>query len=416
MNLVLGLSMTSSSVRWVLVEGATGEGATLDRGSLAIGTDEAFDADALISALFDKVGPRRVHAIGLTWSGAAEETASAVWQALTDRDVEDVIAVSDLEAAEALTCGIADIAGYERVVACVVEPDAAVVAAVTPDGVTADRVDAIAPGDVDSLSPDAVFVVGSGDVDGLVAELEQGTLAPVISADESDLALARGSALASALAVSMLDVQPVPEEHHVSGTAKLASVLAAAVVTFVISLSVALSMTLVPDDEPRIARSEASEASEVSEPETIPDAPASPVKAAPRSPKPPVPWTSEVPAPAEPVAVAVQVPDAALIVERPAGSVAPLPEYLDRGVPAPAYIPPAPAYVPPAPPPNYLPPAAAPGYVPPGQPPLAPVPPPGMPAAQVPMASQQQEPRLRDRIIDRIPIINRFHEPDPYGQ
>ncbi|MDT5186971.1 MAG: hypothetical protein QOI29_5129, partial [Mycobacterium sp.] len=24
-------------------------------------------------------------------------------------------------------------------------------------------------------------------------------------------------------------------------------------------------------------------------------------------------------------------------------------------------------------------------------------------------------PRLRDRIIERIPILNRFHEPNPYG-
>jgi hypothetical protein len=44
--------------------------------------------------------------------------------------------------------------------------------------------------------------------------------------------------------------------------------------------------------------------------------------------------------------------------------------------PEPAYVPPAPNYVPPAPPP---------------------------------------QPRLRDRIIERIPIINRFHEPNPYG-
>jgi hypothetical protein len=45
--------------------------------------------------------------------------------------------------------------------------------------------------------------------------------------------------------------------------------------------------------------------------------------------------------------------------------------------PAPVYVPPVPAYVPP------------PAYV--------PAPPP--------------QPRLRDRIIERIPIINRFHEP-----
>ena len=129
MNLVLGLSMTSSSVRWVLVEGTTGEGETLDRGSLPVDTDAAFDADVLLNALFDKAAGNQVHAIGLTWTGAAEATASAVWQALTDRQAENVIAISDLEAAEALTRGIADIAGYDRVVVCVVEPGSAVVAA-----------------------------------------------------------------------------------------------------------------------------------------------------------------------------------------------------------------------------------------------------------------------------------------------
>jgi len=50
----------------------------------------------------------------------------------------------------------------------------------------------------------------------------------------------------------------------------------------------------------------------------------------------------------------------------------------------PAAPPPVPAYVPPAPAPNYVPPAPP-------------------------------QPRLRDRIIERIPIINRFHEPNPYG-
>ncbi|PEG35939.1 hypothetical protein CRI77_24160, partial [Mycolicibacterium duvalii] len=58
-------------------------------------------------------------------------------------------------------------------------------------------------------------------------------------------------------------------------------------------------------------------------------------------------------------------------------------------------------------PPNYLPPAPAPAYVPPPAP--AQLAPPPVPAAPV-------QPRLRDRIIERIPIINRFHEPEyPYG-
>ena len=380
MDLVLGLSMTSSSVRWVLVEGTTGEGATLERGSLPADSDAAFDANALLSALLDNAGGRRLHAIGLTWTGAAGATASAVWQALTDREVENIIAVSDLEAAEALTCGIADIAGYERVVVCVVEPGAAVVAAVTPDGVIADRVDAAALGDVEGLSPDAVFVVGSGDVDAVVAELHQRTQAPVISADEADLALARGAALAAASAVSILDAQAAPVRRHLSRTTTLAAVLAAAVVTFVVSLSVALGLTLTPDDEvPQIARSETS-VREATAP--LPAPSPAPAKAAPRPAAPP----PAAPAVAETIAVAVPVPEAA---------------------PAPAYIAPAPDYVPPAPPPNYLPPAPAPAYVPPVLPPPAQVP---------PVVPQYQEPRLRDRIIERIPIINRFHEPNPYGR
>ncbi len=61
--------------------------------------------------------------------------------------------------------------------------------------------------------------------------------------------------------------------------------------------------------------------------------------------------------------------------------------------PRPAYTPPAPAYTPPAP--AYTPPAPA--YVP--------------PVPQVPAV--QPEPRLRDKIIERIPIINRFHDPQP---
>lgn len=80
----------------------------------------------------------------------------------------------------------------------------------------------------------------------------------------------------------------------------------------------------------------------------------------------------------------------------PAPEVAPINEPPAYIPPAPVYTPPAPAYVPPAPAPAYVPPAPPPNYVPPAPP----------------------QPRLRDRIIERIPIINRFHEPElqyPYN-
>ena len=49
MDLVLGLSVTSTAVRWVLVEGTSGEGAPVDRGALDITDEGPFDADGLLS-------------------------------------------------------------------------------------------------------------------------------------------------------------------------------------------------------------------------------------------------------------------------------------------------------------------------------------------------------------------------------
>jgi hypothetical protein len=60
--------------------------------------------------------------------------------------------------------------------------------------------------------------------------------------------------------------------------------------------------------------------------------------------------------------------------------------------------PPAPEFVPPAAPAYEPPPAQAP-----------PIPTYAPPPVYVPPVAPQ--PRLRDRIIERIPIINRFHEP-----
>ena len=397
MDLVLGLSMTSSSVRWVLVE-AAGEDRTLDRGSLPVDHLEGFDANALLSALLDRTAGR-LHAIGLNWTISAEATANAVWQALTDRGVENVIAVSDIEAAEALARGVAEFAGPERVVVCIAEPDTAVVASVTPDGVTADRVHPWALTDVDELSPDTVLVAGSGDVGTVVDELRQRTEAVVVAADEADLALARGAALAAESAVSLLDAQTGPSRRVVSPAVAVGSVLAAAVVTFVVSLSIALGMTFTPDTEaPQMARSATQPL-----PESGPAAPAEATPPAPKSRPAPPP---AAPVPAEPVAVAV--PDAMPIVveppEAPPAPQAPPPVY-EEPIAAPPAPPEPPAYVPPPPPPNYLPPAPAPApaYVPP-----APAPNVAPPQLNVP----QQQPRLRDRIIERIPIINRFHEPE----
>lgn len=385
MDLVLGLSMTSTAVRWVLVEGTTGEGVPLDRGVRG-GAD--------ITGLLDDIAtPSRLHALGVTWTDEVHAAADQVLQTLADRGIRNVVAVSDLEAAEALARGIADIAGYDDVVVCIVEPDAAVVARVDGAGVTADRVDR--PADrADALEltsgvmatlendhPDAIFVVGSDDgLDVIVAALADAAPCPVITAAEADLALARGAALASARAVNLLDATAARRFAPVlSRTGVLTSVLAAAAVTFVVSLSVALGLRFTPE-RPAPQVDAAAELAPAPAPQPKPAPPPAPVPHA---------QTVAVEVPPAPAAVPEPVPE---VVYEPAPQAPPEPVYQEPAAPAPVYQPPAPVYVPPP----------APVYVPP------PAPPPPVTYPQ---------PRLRDRIIERIPIINRFHEPQyPYGQ
>ncbi len=372
MDLVLGLSMTSADVRWVLVAGTTAEGATICR--------DAVDFDTLDDVIA-AVGENRLHAIGVTWTNEAESAASTLLDALAARGLYNVITVSQQEAADSLAMGIADRGGYRDVAVCIVEPDDALVARVDADGVTTERVDPTADDMLARLDrsddrPEAIFVLGSADDIDSIATSFHGAAVPVITAAEADLALARGAALASARAVNTLEAPPTRWRMR-SRIGALTSVVAAAVVVFVVSLSVALGLGLTPDTNSTVAQRDT--AATADQPARVPAAPSvaqavpQPVPAAP-----PPPPAEAAPPVAHTIVEAAPAPDAVPVVEPPA---APPPVY----DPPPAALPPVPAYVPPAPAPNYVPPA----------------PPP--------------QPRLRDRIIERIPIINRFHEPAPYG-
>ncbi len=352
-DLVLGLSMTSADVRWVLVEGTTAEGATICRD--AVGADTLEDVIAA-------VGENRLHAIGVTWATEAETAASTLLDALAARGLGNVITVSEQEAADALATGIADRGGYGQVAVCIVDPDDALVALVDADGVTTERVDPTVDGVTAVLAgsdgrPEAIFVLGSADgIDGFASSID-GVAAPVITAAEADLALARGTALASAQAVNILETRQA-RWRLPSRIGALTSVVAAAVVVFVVSLSVALGLGLTPDTDSTVAQRDT--VATTDQPARLPAAP-SIAQAVPR----PAPVAPPAAPPPEAVVAQTIVEAAAPVVQPPA-----------------------------APPPAYVPPAPAPDYVPPAPPP---------------------QPRLRDRIIEHIPIIGRFHQPNPYG-
>jgi hypothetical protein len=351
-NLVLGLSMTSADVRCVLVEGSTAEGATLRR--------DAVDFDTLDDVIA-AAGEDRLHAIGITWANEAEEAASTLLDALATRGLDNVITVSEQEATESLALGIAYRGGYTDVAVCIIQPDDALFALVSADGVTTERVDPSADDmlallDRHDVQPEAIFVLGSADDIDSTAAAFHGAAVPVITAAEADLALARGAALASARAINTLYARRA-RWHLPSRIGALTSVVAAAVVVLVVSLSVALGLGLTSDRDSTVAQRDT--AATTDQPARLPTLP-SMAKAAPQ----PVPAAPPPPEASPPLAhmmveAAAPAPNAVPVVEPPAPQDVP-----------PAYVPPpAPAYIPPPPP----------------------------------------QPRLRDRIIERIPIINRFH-------
>ncbi|BBZ62999.1 DUF7159 family protein [Mycolicibacterium monacense] len=431
MDLVLGVSVTSTALRFVLVEGATGDGATVDSGTLAMPVS-GDSLDALVGAVSGE-GPyaaapgQRPLAVGVTWTESVTEQAAGLMTALTARGVRNVVALSPAESAAALAAGLGDLAAQTDVAVCVAEPDVALVAVVTADTVHVDQIDRAGAGalarqvretaDSTAVYPEAVYVLGSADdVDAVVAELAGLVTAPVLSAAEADLALARGAALASAqgsvgvdapLALAQVTTD-APRSWLTWRIPALTSVLVAAVVTFVVSLSVALGLELTPqmrsDDaatrQVASASDQAKAAVDAPAPEALP-------KAAPKPAAPPPPPEAPPAPPPEAVTVVDIAPAAPAPAPEVAPEVAPViePVYAAPEVappPAPVYVPPAPpVYVPPAP--AYVPPPApvAPAYTPPQ-------------AGYVPPVAPQQ-PRLRDRIIERLPIINRFHEPQyPY--
>lgn len=410
MDLVLGLSVTSTALRWVLVEGVTGDGDAVDRGVLDVIDDSTFDAQALFTVLLDaneSVVEGGVHAVGVTWTPDGESVAGAILEALATRGLPNVISVSEAEAAEALASGIADIAGYEDVAVCVFEPGVTLVALVNADGVAVDPQNLPADGnlelaasvialDLNDRRLDAIFVVGSADLDPVVSSMDTVAAAPVISSAEADMAMARGAAVASATAVNAMNgaLTPLMRLRGMSRAGVLTSVLVAAAVTLVISVSVVLGMRTTPDSaETQNANANGEQLKEANIPskaraalaapklEQRPGAPA--VKPAPAA-RPVAPEPAAPPI-AQTIVAVPPAPEAVPEFDPPASQ--PNWEPPAAAPPAPAYVPPAPAYVPPAP-----------AYVPPAQP-------------QVPAV--QPEPRLRDKIIERIPIINRFHDPQP---
>ncbi|MGK2868213.1 MAG: DUF7159 family protein [Mycobacterium sp.] len=382
MDAVLGLSMTPRSLSVVVVgsddqnAGDSGRDAfevPVDGSDVRAATDRA---TAAVEAIAASRG-RRLKSIGITWSDDADVEASHLMESLTESGFENVVAIRLPEATEALARGMADVIGYRTTAVCVIEPDTAIALVVhTGDGAVQTAINQTLDSDESLIGwlsavfaradwqPEALVVVGSaGGFDAVLPRLEDALSVPVFAPAEAPLALARGAALASSRNSGLpLDLSPMlpsgaAGRHAASGDRRLSpsraltGLLAAGVVTFVVSASAAVAVGLSPS-RPEAAPEPAATAERISGDVLPSRAPAV-------RPAPPVavpPSVAEAPVIAEPVEGVVPVeaapppPEANAVLDTVPVEV---PYEAPAQAPAPPTImaPPAPVYV--APPPVY---------------------------------------------------------------
>ncbi|MCW2560975.1 MAG: hypothetical protein JWP55_4939 [Mycobacterium sp.] len=353
MDAVLGLSMTPTSVGLVLVEGQDADGATMDRDAFDVhkgsiqSSEQATAAVLRTEALAANRG-LRLNSIGITWSEDADAEASALMQSLSESGFDNVVAIRLPEATEALARGIAAVIGYQTTAVCVIEPDAVISLVVnTSDGAVQTAFNHSIDSDESLISwlstvftkadwqPEALVVVGSaGGFESILHKLEDALSVPVFAPAEAELALARGAALASAQTIELPLVDYGSDDdsdfrgefaheydsdrsrstgRHRSpestgkrseyrlrpmGHTGAVTMLVAGVVTFVVSVSIAVSLELAPHRDTRSA-------------DPVPAAVNEPQKPAAVKPIPPaMPPPVSIPAPqaVEPVAPAPEAP------------------------------------------------------------------------------------------------------------
>jgi hypothetical protein len=220
-EIVLGVSLTPTTVSIALVEGEKADGVIVERDVFDItavdGSATSSASDHVIAAILGTqegaiAAGHHLVSTGVTWTHHTQ--AAVLREALIARGIEDVLLVSELHAAAALAQAVGRAVGYDKTALIFVEQDTATLAVVeTSDGSvvkvlsqrlhSADTI-AVLTEMVTSLQaeksmPQGMFIVGSNvDVTAVKARMKDVVSVPVIAPEEPELALARGAALASA--------------------------------------------------------------------------------------------------------------------------------------------------------------------------------------------------------------------------
>ena len=203
MDVVLGVSMTRTTVRMVLVNGVKADGLTLESevfdttaedGAPPSNASELVSAAILGTQQSALASDHHVIVTGVTWSDPNE--AVALRESLTARGVEDVTLVPELRAAAALAQAVGQAVGYDTTALLFITKETATLCAVETAGgsmvkVLGRRLDSadampvlteiMATLEARESQPQGLFVVGSGvDVGAVKSHLEKLMTLPVI--------------------------------------------------------------------------------------------------------------------------------------------------------------------------------------------------------------------------------------------
>jgi hypothetical protein len=281
LDTVLGLSVTPTTVGWVLAEGHGADGTILDhqelalhggRGVRAVNTAEQVADEVLRVEALAADSEQHLRVIGVTWNDEAAAQAALLLESLTDAGFDNVVPIRLLEAVETLAQAIAPVIGYEQTAVCILEHEWSTVVMVDAHDDEAQTAVKRVSGGFDGLTawltgmferdgwrPSGVVVAGSDhDINSLSWQLEKALPVPVFAQTMAQVTVARGAALAAARSTEFTDeelvvhtAEPVsaPARPRRLTYAGAATALAAGAITFVTSLSLAVGLQLAPDKE-----------------------------------------------------------------------------------------------------------------------------------------------------------------------
>jgi hypothetical protein len=320
MDVVLGVVMTSRDARLLLVEGDRGDGAIVDHDSFdaisARGAGRPGFSEDVVSAVLGTYASAAakghiVRRVAVCWTDAVEAEAALVLNSLDHLGITNVVVVPATEAVEGAAGHLADTRTPGMIALCIAEPDvtAVAVACRRAEGDRHVRSQTLTGGGRGAIvralqgvctgSVESIVLAGRGPQMGrLVTEVNSVTSRSVTLADDALLLLGRGALLASvgaavdepergtpavfvpraarpAMIPGLTDEADATAGPRSPRLAKaLSGVLAAAVLTFVVSISLAIAQQFTSTDDDRPTETQVAKA----EPAPTEPAPPGPVE------------------------------------------------------------------------------------------------------------------------------------------